>query len=246
MGAGPITSKSECNVITNMPSAAIVYARTDSERLPQKALRPFAGTNLISHVLRRACRLDVDRIILATTTRSCDDVLVQHVKALNKENEYCREIDAFRGDCDDVVQRTKDALSRFGVRRFARINGDCPFFPVAALNGALHDMQYQFINNIRLRNWPYGMAVEVLDADFYLQESEFVSADLREHTTAHLYRCAKYPLEKNLAPIETPNNSPARRFTIDTKEEYECWSSFAETRNLDHFFDFEVGCKNST
>ena len=77
MGAGPITSKSECNVITDMPSAAIVYARTDSERLPQKALRPFAGTNLISHVLRRACRLDVDRIILATTTRSCDDVLVQ-------------------------------------------------------------------------------------------------------------------------------------------------------------------------
>ena len=110
-----------------MKTAALIYSRSDSKRLPGKAFLSFGDRKLISHVLIRADLLDVDEIILATTERACDDQYEDLKRNVDKETE--KQVKIFRGNCDDVVDRTISALSVNNIDRFCRINGDCPFFP---------------------------------------------------------------------------------------------------------------------
>ena len=119
-------NQKESNDMNNkIKTAALVYSRSDSTRLPRKAFLPFGNTNLISYVLERAIHLNVDEIILATTDRACDDEYLSVLK-----NKKFSDIKIFRGSCDNVVKRTLEALNENKIDRFCRINGDCPFFPI--------------------------------------------------------------------------------------------------------------------
>ena len=61
---------------------AIVQARQGSTRLPGKSLEEIAGRPMLAHVLMRAAAVPgVDRVVLATTTRSEDDELARQARA---------------------------------------------------------------------------------------------------------------------------------------------------------------------
>lgn len=206
-----------------MKTAALIYSRSDSKRLPSKAFLSFGNRKLISHVLIRAGLLDVDEIILATTDRACDDQYEDLKKQVNQETR--KQVKIFRGNCDDVVDRTISALRVNNIDRFCRINGDCPFFPYNIINEYMEQHSYPFINNLRERSFPYGMSVEILDSEFYINNSKDVEKNEREHTTLHLYRQNFFKQEKliNMNKLNLKNNSEIDRFVIDTKEDYEFW-----------------------
>jgi spore coat polysaccharide biosynthesis protein SpsF (cytidylyltransferase family)/predicted dehydrogenase len=99
--------------------AAIVACRTQSSRLPQKALLPLQGASVIERCLQNCLLMEeVDDVILATTTEPADEVLEQHT--LGKRVRF------WRGDREDVIARYLGACEAYGVDIVVRVTGDCP------------------------------------------------------------------------------------------------------------------------
>ena len=102
-----------------MTVGAIVQARLGSTRLPGKALLDIAGTSMVARVLDRTRRAQtIDRVILATTTTSQDDRLVEYVRGL--------PVEVYRGDEDDVLDRYYQTAEHYALDVVVRITSDCP------------------------------------------------------------------------------------------------------------------------
>ena len=148
-------------------NVAIIYARTDSSRLPKKIFLKLGGLSILEWLLKRASFLDVDKIILATTNRNVDNSLEKRINEYS--NLHQKKYECFRGDPFDLIKRTTDLLDHYEVTNFSRINGDSPFFPYVEINQAFNTIntRTKFINNIRNRTYPYGVYIKVINSSFY-------------------------------------------------------------------------------
>jgi len=212
-------------------SAAIIYGRANSRRFPQKCFAPIGqdGHPLAHWVVRRAAGLNVDLVVFATTNNSCDDELAESFQDLNLP-EFC----IFRGHEVNLVQRTLDCLMQMNIDVFARINGDSPFFPVEEINRAFallkSDSNCRFVSNLTDRTFPYGVAVEVMDASLYINYASLATSSELEHTTLHLYRIAS----DQITPLLNDVDQQSVSLTIDTEQDWKSLNGNVVSRDL-HF-----------
>ena len=88
-----------------MTTLAIVQARTSSTRLPSKVLLPIGTKPMVLFQLERLKRCTrLDRLVLATSDDSSDDLLANVVSAAGFK--------VFRGDLSDVLDRSVPAQLR--------------------------------------------------------------------------------------------------------------------------------------
>lgn len=100
-----------------MKKAVFITVRTDSSRLPNKALLPILGKPTIEMVILRAKQVKrVDEVVLCTTTRPLDDHIVEI--AQNNGIKY------FRGSLEDKLERWLGATKAFNIDFFATMDGD--------------------------------------------------------------------------------------------------------------------------
>jgi len=98
-----------------------ITVRSDSSRLPQKALLPIRGRKVIEHIIDRAKVIKgLDGIVVCTSERPEDDVLEEIAK---KEGILC-----FRGSLEDKLERWHGAAEKFGVDYILTVDGDDLFF----------------------------------------------------------------------------------------------------------------------
>ena len=198
------------NSNTKVDIAAFIYARSDSVRLPRKVFLPLGKESIIEVVLRRAKACLVNKVVLLTTDRLIDDELVEKAKKLNYE--------IFRGDAEDLIARTLNAIEVINPKKFVRINADSPFFEPKLLNFILEkDLDYDVITNLLNRTFPYGVAVEVINCNYYRSMAGIAMENEKEHVTQHIYRTIK---NAKLLQLEQLNNHSHIRLTIDEKEDY--------------------------
>ena len=102
-----------------MKVVAIIQARMSSSRLPGKVLMPLADKPVLAHVVERIsyCRM-VDQVVVATTVENSDDPVA----------DYCEnnDIDIYRGNLEDVLDRYYQAAKIYHADPIVRITGDCP------------------------------------------------------------------------------------------------------------------------
>jgi len=100
-------------------NAIFITSRTQSTRLPKKALlKLYENVSLIEHIIKRA-KFDTNiKVILCTTTEAEDDLLVEIAK--NNGIHY------FRGSTSDKLERWLGAAKEFDVSHFATMDGDDP------------------------------------------------------------------------------------------------------------------------
>lgn len=200
-------------MIPEVKKAIIIYSRIGSQRLPGKALMSLGDYSLLGFIINRLTHLQSEleaTIIIATTISKHDDPIV----ALAKSNN----IEYFRGDEHDLIKRTVDLISKFKVRSFCRVNGDCPFVdPDLIKLGFLKIAEsFEFVSNIITRTFPYGIAVECIKSTTYLKYASTAFLGEKEHVTKHLYRhldeLEYYSIvgEPDLTPIS---------LTVDTYED---------------------------
>ena len=98
-----------------------------SSRLPGKVLLPLLGKPLIIFLLDRlqSCE-SIDRLVLATSDHSSDDILVDTV--------HDAGYDVFRGPLDDVLKRFELCSSQYHASKVIRLTGDCPFLEPALID----------------------------------------------------------------------------------------------------------------
>lgn len=189
---------------------AIVQARLNSSRFPNKVLADIGGKPMIVHVLERAKQIaGVDLVVAAIPA---GDTRLEKV---------IREAGVFPvlGDEQDVLTRFMDATKGRKVDTVMRLTGDCPALDPSVASKTLelflaNRPQIDYASNDTLTSgYPDGWDVEVFSSDALEQANALAKPSEREHVTTWM--------KKNLSCItlkaETPWTGP--KLSVDTEEE---------------------------
>jgi len=136
----------------------IVEARSNSSRLPNKHFLKVLKKPILEHLVNRLKKIsNVNKIIIATTTKKNDDKICKIAKKLG--------IDFFRGSEENVSQRVLKAAQKFNLKIICRVTGDCPiidpFLTEQLIDTFLINYKnINYISNSQL-GLPNGMGCEV-------------------------------------------------------------------------------------
>lgn len=197
---------------------AIVQARMGSTRFPGKMLAKLREIAILDWVLRRLKRARrVDRVILATSTDSKDDILEELA-------EECG-VAVFRGSEGDVLGRFAQAAQQSRADLVVRVCADNPFVDPGEIDRLIehfetHPADYACNHQDRLGSrYADGFGAEIFKATLLetLNRSVMDSRE-REHVTLHLWENSKnFHLTAVPAPPEL--SFPELRFDVDRPED---------------------------
>lgn len=198
------------------PVVAIIQARSNSSRLPDKINKLILGKKMIFHVLERVGRAtSIDNIVVALTNEQNDDKIAS--ECIKKGYPL------FRGSSLDVLSRYYFAAKKFKAKTIVRITSDSPLIDPDLIN----EIVYSFINiknkkikyasNRLERSYPIGTDVEVFS--YELLEKTHINAKKnyhREHVTPYMYEEVN---KKHLLSIKYKKKYNDIRLTVDTYQD---------------------------
>jgi len=205
---------------------AILQARTGSSRLPNKVLRKIKGKTLLELYINRVqqSRL-IDTIVIATTTKSADNVIETTASELG--------VECFRGSEDDLLDRYYQCAKKYHAGVVVRVTPDDPFVDYRVIDRAVQifrDNEVDFVTNHFEPTYPEGLDVEVYSIDALeksWREAKLLSE--REHVFPYIqnnrnqFKIINFKQDKDYSHL---------RWTID----YEC--DYEMTRIIyDHLYD---------
>jgi len=212
-----------------MSVSCTIEARLDSSRLPGKSLYCLGGQPLIEYAISAARESGVvDRVILCTTTRPADDLLVHFSKNLG--------VECFRGSEEDVAGRVAAAVSE-GSDTNIFLTGDNPFVTADLVADSFRQFtqsnaDYFCTTHMKYCEWwevppalPTGLSVQIAKTRFFLEAERDTSTNdpIRVHSTMVMYK-NRIPNQKYqaycLADELTELCNIDQRYTIDTPADY--------------------------
>jgi spore coat polysaccharide biosynthesis protein SpsF len=192
---------------------AIIQARVNSSRLPNKIFADINGKPLIWHVVNRLkFSKKINNIVLATSLNKLDDSL----EKWSQENN----IGLFRGSENNVLERFYFASKKQPTEVVVRITADDPFKDPQIIDeviGLLEKNNLDFAYNNNPPSFPEGLDTEVftiqaLEKAYLNSKDEFE----QEHVTQYFYRNSGLFKQMNLQYHE---NISSLRWTIDREED---------------------------
>tara|TARA_Y100000739_G_scaffold229726_1_gene245718 strand:+ start:9461 stop:10255 length:795 start_codon:yes stop_codon:yes gene_type:complete len=202
----------------NKKTIAIIQARMNSKRLPGKVLMPINGTPMLGFMIERVLSSsEVDELIVATSLEPSDDP----IEIYCKENE----INCFRGDLNDVLDRFYNASKTSDANIIIRLTGDCPLVDSNILDAMItifKENNFDYIANTAPPEgitFPEGMDVEIFSKNALEKAwNEAKKPSEREHVTFYfwknkdLFSIFRYDLNQDLSNY---------RLTVDYPEDFE-------------------------
>lgn len=208
-----------------MRFTVIVAARAGSQRLPGKVLLPLDGKPLIAYLLTRLqSSKRAEQVVLATTQKPEDDLLVQVAETLG--------IPVHRGQEDDLVARYRGACAQFQVDHCVRVTADCPFVDAESLDHCLAQcLELPAFDLATTKGiFPVGIDYEIFPSSLLedIASRPDLNADHREHLTLYAYH---HPQRYRVVRLSAPAfiTRGAATFTVDTPEDYARISRLAES-----------------
>lgn len=148
-----------------------------SSRLPGKSLMKIGEHPLIWYVVRRAEILDLP-VVVCTSTDPTDDSLCAFLEQ--------EEIDFYRGDLHNVLNRYIKAAEKFGLENIIRVTGDNPLFDFKFLQENLSLFnRYSYVDGIWEGGLIKGAGFELVKLE-QLQRIKKPSKEQAEHVTPTL------------------------------------------------------------
>lgn len=161
----------------------VTQARMGSTRLPGKVLLEVNKTPLLKiHLDRLNKSKNVDKIIVATTDNSDDDI----IEKLSTEWGY----EVFRGSENDVLDRFYQAVKNLNPEWVVRVTSDCPLIDPLLVDEVIEVTQansMDYGSNVIDETFPDGQDVEV--CKFTALEMAWRDAKKdseREHVTPYI------------------------------------------------------------
>ena len=212
--------------MSNSSVVLVIQARMNSSRFPKKSLCDLSGAPLIVRILQRVKKSKkIKRIIVATTKRKDDDVLVK----IAKKNK----VEVFRGSENDLVDRFYQAVKGKNFKHILRLPADNPL-PDAKEYDRL--VEYHLKNNNDFSSnicnfmgngYPDGIGVEIFTSDslkkIWKKEKR---KKFREHLHLNYYDYKKKIINKKnnfkIGTIKCPLNisRPKLIFDINYYKDY--------------------------
>ena len=218
----------------NMKVNCFIQARMGSNRLPGKVMKIIRGKPVIEHIILALKKSNlIDSIVVLTSDRETDEVLVNFLK----KNNYLY----FRGNENDVLQRYVEAGKKFSCYLVVRITADCPLtdpqivdkvIQHALLSGA------DYTSNVLERTFPDGHDVEVIKYSVLENiNEESVDKLEHEHITLHILKNkSKFKVKNVCAPINKHHSE--WRICLDTEKDLslirKIYDSFPESHIISY------------
>jgi len=206
----------------------IIQARMGSTRLPGKVMMDICGKPLLAWIIERMEETVLtDRIIVATTKKDQDEVIIDLAKRY--------DVDVFRGDERDVLGRFYEAASFFMKKDkieednlvIVRVCADNPLvdpLEVDRIIGFFLKSGYEYVfNHIPAfdNGYPNGLGAEVFSFKILKElQSKAKDESHREHVTKYIWdNPNEFPIGALKAPLSI--RAPFLRLDVDTKEDLE-------------------------
>ncbi|MDC0479700.1 glycosyltransferase family protein [Flavobacteriaceae bacterium] len=204
-----------------MKIIAITQARTGSSRFPKKILNKINGKSLLEiHIDRIKQSTLINEIIIATTDRVRDDIIVEVAESLG--------VQYFRGSENDVLDRFYKSVETISPDFIVRLTSDCTLIDGQLIDEIINnamDKNLDYYSNILSPTYPDGQDIEVFK--FTTLQKAWKSAKLnseREHVTPFI-----------------KNNSTFKSKKLFTSENHEYKENYNNVRMVvDYPEDFKV------
>ena len=197
---------------------AIVQARMTSSRLPGKVLSDICGKPSLQRMLERInMASSIDKVVVATTINTSDDLIVELCEKL--------KVDIFRGDEDDVLGRFCGAAEVAEAEIVIRLTADCPMIDPDVIDevvSAFSINNHDYLSNTIDRTYPDGLDIEVMSIDTLREaHKKAVAPFLREHVTPYISgrRPDLGAGDFRVGQIRFVADFSHIRWTLDTKED---------------------------
>jgi len=194
---------------------AVLQARMGSSRLPNKVLRKIKGKTLLELYINRVNQSRmIDKIVIATTTKSADNVIEEAASKLGLE--------CFRGSENDLLDRYYQCAKQYCADIVVRLTPDDPFVDYQVIERAIRifkDNQVDLVTNHFDPTYPEGLDIEIYSIDAL--EKSWKEAKLsseREHVFPYIqnnqdqFKIINFKQEKDYSQL---------RWTIDYECDYE-------------------------
>ena len=199
-----------------MKVIAIIQAHMGSTRLPGKVLLDLAGEPVLARCVNRARRAQtLDEVVVATTTKPADEVIV----------ELCveRGWPCFRGSEEDVLDRYYRAAIAHQANVVVRITSDCPLIEPEVVDRVVQEFLERqpwvdyACNVLPRRTFPRGLDTEVMRfATLERAWREDLNPAWREHVTPYIQR---HPDLFHIHGITNEVDYSYMRWTVDTSQD---------------------------
>ena len=197
---------------------AIVQARMNSKRLPNKVLAPIEGKPLLAyHVTRLSRSARVDRVVVATSTAPEDEKILS----------FCADhlgVDCIRGAEFDVLGRFEQAVRDYPDAGYiVRTTADCPLIDPGLVDEAIdHFLARQpGLDYLSLGpdNYPRGLDAEIFRREALLAAAGNATSEYdREHVTPYIY---SNPQIFGLGSYAAHGKQPQHRWCVDEPADLE-------------------------
>jgi spore coat polysaccharide biosynthesis protein SpsF len=218
-----------------MTPLVILQARMSSKRFPGKVLQDLFGKPMIIRQISRIqSAKNIGKIVVATTRREDDDLLVSTLL----ENE----IDIYRGATDDVISRYVQVIRKFQANTVVRLTADCPLVMPELLDSMIEDFSrnnWDYLSNTIFPTYPDGLDIEIFSAKSLISLYSMKLTDPeKEHVTLGFHNRKK---EFNLQNYKSNLDYSNLRWTVDYPEDLEfirkVYSKFQDRMNLFGFYE---------
>jgi glutamate-1-semialdehyde 2,1-aminomutase len=206
-----------------MKVVAIVQARMNSIRLPNKVMKHIVGKPMIELLLARLSKAkEVNQIIVATSIDERNQRLAEHVRSLGYNCE--------RGSENDVLDRYVQAAQKYKANIVVRITGDCPLIDPELVDECVRrfkDANADYLSNTHPPTYPDGLDIEVFTLKA-LEQAQRETNKLfdREHVTPYLYESLKF----RQASMRNDKDLSGLRWTVDEQSDFD-----VVTKIFEHF-----------
>lgn len=199
-----------------MKVACIIQARTGSTRLPGKVMKKLIGKEVLLHVIDRVLKSKlIDHIVIATTKKEGDDVIVDLVK------DYNSKVKVFRGSENDVLDRYYQAAKESEADVVIRVTSDCPLIEGELIDkgvSAFLEGEHDFVSNTMDRTYPRGLDFEIFSFKLLEKVKQISDKDWqKEHVMPYIYENKdKFKIKQ----IKDNADNSSLRWTLDTEEDF--------------------------
>lgn len=210
-----------------MKIIAVTQARLGSTRLPNKVLMKIDNKTLLElHLNRVMASAHIGELIVATTTESNDQKIVDYVSGLG--------IASFRGSEEDVLDRFYQCVKDKNADYIVRLTSDCPLIDSDLIDKVINftiENKLDYGSNVLNPSYPDGQDVEVFK--FSALKKAWRNATLtsdREHVTPYIWRNSTF-LGKDLFQsdnFEEGYDFNRIRMTVDESVDFELVSSLVK------------------
>ena len=217
----------------------LIIARTNSQRLNNKALLNICGKPTIVHLFNRVKKSKkLNKLILCTTINKEDDVLVD----LAKQNN----IQFYRGSSEDVLGRMLGATDGHNPDLLVRITGDDILIDPEYIDFGIVEHLKKNVEYTDLKELPSGTEVEIFDTN--LLKEIYACTNNKKDTEYLTYYITKNKEHIAINSIQVnPRHRKNWRLTLDNKNDLKVISLFLssmesegklDSYNMDNIIDF--------